>query len=249
MLASESGAGIITAWCRNPGPHVVSTWVTMSVKLECIVKPYRGKTDSSSNWREDLDILLHYYRNRPHSTTRISPMEAMVGWTPRQRVVETQKHPYSLSAWVDELSERVARVHDLVEDALSQRDFIDSPERLLSLLRWTVCVVAATRQAQEVTDAYESGWFIEEVISPSTVAISNAVPGGQKTVNVDVLKPDPAVGGFHAERRCDSAIDEAGAQSGANIDVTLEMPDFFRGRRVGLQLAQQRFFRVPSRYS
>ena len=27
----------------------------------------RKVLDSSSNWREDLDILLHYYRNRPHT--------------------------------------------------------------------------------------------------------------------------------------------------------------------------------------
>ena len=96
---------------------------------------------------------------------------------------------------------------------------------------------------------YESGWFVEEVISLSTVVISNAVRGGQKTVNVDVPKPDPAVGGFHAGRLPDSAINEAGAQSGASIDVTLEMPDFSDDGESGYNLRNRDSLRVPSRYS
>ena len=209
----------------------------------------RKVLDSSSNWREDLDILLHYYRNRPHSTTRISPMEAMVGWTPRQLVVEAQKHPCSLSAWVDELSDSVARVHDLVEDALSQRDFIDSQnDCCLYSAGQSVLLRRPDRHKKSLTP-YDSGWFVEEVISPSAVVISNAVRGGQKTVNVDVLKPDPAVGGFRAERLTDSAINEAGAQSGASIDVTLEMPDFLDDGESGYNLRNRDSLRVPSRYS
>ena len=153
-------------------------------------------------------------------------MEAMVGWKPRQLVVEAQQYPCSLSAWVDELSECVARVHDLIEGGLSQRDFIDSQnDRCLYSAGQSVLLRRPDRHKKSLPP-YKSGWFVEEVVSLSTVVISNSVHGGQKTVNVQLLKPDLVLGGFRVVHLPDSANGEVDAQSSAGIDVILEMPDF-----------------------
>ena len=88
----------------------------------------RKTLTDSSDWRADIDILLFQYRNRPHSTTQISPMMAMSGWQPQHIAVDNVEEACSLSQWSTELSARVARVHDLIDCELSARDFIDQPE-------------------------------------------------------------------------------------------------------------------------
>lgn len=126
----------------------------------------RKVLESSADWKEDLDILLHYYRTRPHSVTRLSPMEAMVGWMPRQWVVERQEPPHTLSAWVDNLSARVACIHDLIESELSKQDFIEDPAASCTysvgdriLLRHPTC-------QKKSLSPFEASWRVHRIVSP-----------------------------------------------------------------------------------
>ena len=83
----------------------------------------RKVVEDSSTWRSDLDILLFYYRNRPHSSTGFAPVEVMLGWQPNQLIVESIKPNVPLSAWVAELTSRSTRIRDLVDAELSAVDF------------------------------------------------------------------------------------------------------------------------------
>ena len=70
----------------------------------------------SSDWLEDLEMLLFQYRNRPHSATGLTPMECMVGWQPPHLIIEGQQLPRNLSQWAEQLECRVAKVRDLIEE-------------------------------------------------------------------------------------------------------------------------------------
>ena len=72
--------------------------------------------------------------------------------------------------------------------------------------------------------------------------VSNAVYGGQKTVYVDLLKPDPAADSSRPKRLPDSVNDEVADQSGANVDVFLKMPDFADDGELGNNLREEIFF-------
>ena len=84
---------------------------------------------ASDDWANELKMLLYYYHMGPHSVTGISSFQAMVGWTPRSLIVENQSDAYSLSAWVDELTERAIRVRDYLEEELAKTDFPESDGR------------------------------------------------------------------------------------------------------------------------
>ena len=164
-------------------------------------------------------------------------------------MVEAQKNSGNLSAWVDELSEHVALVHYLVEDTLCQRDFIDGQnDRCLYFTGQSVLLRWPDWHKKSLTP-YERGWFVKEVTSPSTVVIPNAVHGGQKTVYVDILKPDPAADSSRTKRLTDSANNEVADKSGASVDVFLEMPDFADDGQSGYNMRDRDSLRVPSRYS
>ena len=65
------------------------------------------------------------YRVRPHSTTGISPMEAMTGWMPRHFLIEDVQEAcelIQLSQDVTSLSRRSAWIRDLIEEELSACD-------------------------------------------------------------------------------------------------------------------------------
>ena len=120
-------------------------------------------------------------------------MEAMIGWTPRQFVVEKQQQqPQSLSVWVDQLSERVARVHDVIEMELSQQDFIDDPDELCAYAVGDPVMLLRPGRHKKLLLPFERGWVVQRVVSPSTVEIAHAVDGGEKIVNVELLKADIA---------------------------------------------------------
>ena len=70
----------------------------------------RKTIDVSTDWKADLNVLLYYYRMRPHSSTGITPMEAMVGWMPNRFIIENMPEAYALSDYVVRLSERSASI-------------------------------------------------------------------------------------------------------------------------------------------
>ena len=129
----------------------------------------------------------------------------------------------------------------MVEDTLFQRDFINGQnDRCVYFTGQSVLLRRPDWHKKSLTP-YERGWFVNEVTSPSTVVISNAVHGGQKTVYIDLLKPDSAADSSRVKRFPDSANDEVADQSGASVGVFLEMPDFADDGESGLQLVRQRF--------
>ena len=75
----------------------------------------RKTMEESSSWKEDLDMILYYYRIRPHSSTKLSPFQAMTGWQPKNLLVEDEVQVMSMSEWSDKLSQRCAAVRDFVE--------------------------------------------------------------------------------------------------------------------------------------
>ena len=81
--------------------------------------------DSSSDWKSEVPILLHYYFTRPHAAIGLSPMEAMCGWLPCQLIVDESAVGSILSVWVGSLAGRSARIQDFVEAELSSHDFVE----------------------------------------------------------------------------------------------------------------------------
>ena len=159
----------------------------------------RKTLTDSSDWRADLEVLLFQYRNRPHSTTQISPMMAMSGWQPRHIAVGNVEEACSLSQWRTELSARAARVLDLIDCELLARDFIDQPEAQCGYKVGDYVLLCRPGRHQKRHPPYEPGWVVTSIIVPSTVVVAKLGGSQQpKTVNVDVLKPDP-LGGVPAE--------------------------------------------------
>ena len=96
----------------------------------------RKSLEAVDDWEAALDLLLHKYRVRPHSVTKISPAEAMCGWEPRGLLLETNRQELSDSAWVDRLRRHAVRIHDHIEEELSALDFEDDAEAQHGLLLW-----------------------------------------------------------------------------------------------------------------
>ena len=71
---------------------------------------------ASDDWEAAIDLLLFQYRNRPHSTTGLTPTEVMIGWKPVHLILQSHNEAYSLSAWVDRLQQRSAAIRDLIDE-------------------------------------------------------------------------------------------------------------------------------------
>ena len=145
----------------------------------------------SSDWKDDLEVLLFYYRTRPHSATGISPMEAMFGWLPRHLIVEKDAAAESLSAWVTKLANRASQIRDLVEEELSRPDAC-SPEAENPYSRGDRVMMLRPQRQQKRLPPYEDGWVVTETVTPVTVRIQRDAGGllQMKTVNVSLIKPD-----------------------------------------------------------
>ena len=147
----------------------------------------RKTLDGADDWKTALDLLLFHYRVRPHGVTKISSIQAMYGWEPRNILIQSDPGKSSLSAWVDGLGCRVAEIHDYLEK-LSQTNWVeeahDCPHQVgqAVLLRYT-------QRSQKRLAPFEAGWRISKVVAPSTVKIASG--HRSKMVNVDLLKADP----------------------------------------------------------
>lgn len=145
---------------------------------------------SSSDWKADLRTLLFFYRNRPHSVTRLSPMEAMVGWKPAHLVVDAPAPIMTASQWVDKLAKRSATIRDMLEEELSRSDGPDATMPSIYALGDRVMLRRPDRH-QKRKSPFERGWCVQDVISASTVLVRNLASGAEKVVNVELLKRDP----------------------------------------------------------
>jgi len=148
----------------------------------------RKVLDEASDWRAELDLLLHYYHGRPHSTTGVSPMMAMNGWQSRDLIMETNQQACRMSEWVTRLGERAARVRDVVESALSADDGIREIQQPIYHVNQPVLFKRPNR-SRKVLPPYEVGWRVAKIISASTVVIKR--DDQEKVVNVELLKPSP----------------------------------------------------------
>ena len=121
-----------------------------------------------------------------HSSTGFAPIEAMIGWKPNQLVVQSSKPTVPLSAWVQELTMRTARIRDLVDAEMSTANFQESVPCSYSV--GDRVLLLRPERRQKCVPPFESGWHVSEMVSPSTVRIRQA--SQEKTVNVALIKPD-----------------------------------------------------------
>ena len=173
--------------------------------------------ESGADWKDDLDVLVHLYRTRPHNTTGIPPMQAMVGWMPRQFLVEDVRDACALSEYVSLLNERSAPIRDVIEEELSTRDFLDTAAPCPYLPGHNVMLLRSDRR-QKRSSPFEKGWVVSKIISPSTVVIRSAVsPNREKVVNVALLKHDPSNDGDETS----SAEDEGAVPPAGTVGLDL----------------------------
>ena len=199
----------------------------------------------ADDWKLELDMLLYYYRVRPHAITHISPFQAMSGWQPRGLLVHRDPEEYSVSAWADRLQASAARIRDYLESELSSRDFLDVVSTNPYVVGQPVMLHRSDRR-QKRSSPYEPGWIVKTVISASTVVIERVHADGRyssKVVNIDLLKGDPI--NQTVEHVSDNEED-AGDVSFADIDdqvlVELDLPEPIHNLRDRTSL------QLPARY-
>ena len=179
---------------------------------------------SGGDWKANLDVLLFYYRNRPHQSTKISPMEAMVGWRPHRFILEEATTEFQLSEWTEKLAKRSARIRDWIDSEMSASDFIErdvdcpfSPGDQVLLER--------PARHQKRLPPFESGWVVVKVISPSNVVIAS--PGRQeKVVNVSLLKFDVQVSSSEEDGLPDASVTQPRCQDdsvAAEVDIVVDI--------------------------
>ena len=141
----------------------------------------RKVLSESSDWTADLNTLLYFYRNRPHSAIKVSPMEAISGWKPHQLIADPDQ-TLPDSDWSRDHSARCARLRDLVEAELSDADRIQVESDPVYHVGDPVLLRRPDRH-QKRLPTYEAGWLVTHVLSSSTVVIRRCIP-----YTVDTLK-------------------------------------------------------------
>ncbi|XP_065198703.1 uncharacterized protein LOC135830368, partial [Sycon ciliatum] len=166
----------------------------------------RKTLEDDDDWETALELLLFHYRSRPHTATKISPMEAMHGWQPHRLLIEQDSTELSDSAWVDKLQRKSARLRDHLEVELARLDFLDAPVPECPYPVDTVVLLRRPERHSKILTPFESGWHVIRIISPSTVRIATA-DGRSKLVNVDLLKRDPQAPDAHGPADAPAAVE------------------------------------------
>ena len=202
--------------------------------------------DNATDWRKELEILLFYYRSRPHSSTGVSPALAMLGWEPKDLVVEKLPgEADDLSAWVSALTNRIARVWDMVEEQLSASDFRQPVEARSAYNIGDPVLLRMSDRRQKLTPPYQGGWVISKVLSPSTVVIENR-DHRQKVVNAELIKR--AAVDFDAEDSSQGESDNEDAQEQMNY-FEMEMVGEDRCPQTPYALRDRLQIPAPARYT
>ena len=185
-LYSLLGVRVRTGAARHPESQGSAERVNRT-----ILGLIRKTLDDSSDWVTDLDVLLFFYRNRPHHVTHLSPSEAMFGWVAQPLVVKQPSEAFTMSVWGTRLARRVSAIRDLIEANLSTHDFVDNPSEVCKYSVGDLVMLRQPERRQKRQPPYETGWRVVKVVSPSTVIIEKAGQRTrQKTVNVALLKID-----------------------------------------------------------
>ena len=205
----------------------------------------RKVLDNARDWRKELERLLFYYRSRPHSSTGVSPALAMLGWEPKDLVVEKLPgETDDLSAWVSALTNRIARVWDTVEEQLSASDFRQPVEARSAYNVGDPVLLRMSDRRQELTLPYQGGWVISKVLSPSTVVIENR-DHRQKVVNAELIKR--AAVDFDAEDSSQGESDNEDGQEQMNY-FEMEMVEEDRCPQTPYALRDRLQIPAPARY-
>ena len=132
----------------------------------------RKAVDSGSDWETELQMLLFYYRARPHSILKLSPMQAMFGWSPRELTVESLDagFRYTVDSWAAAVGDRAARVRDYVEERLARLDEECAGDNCPYTVGDQV-LLRRPQRSQKCLTPFESGWQVLRVVSPTTVVI------------------------------------------------------------------------------
>ena len=150
----------------------------------------RKVVNGSSDWQTELDMLLYYYRTRPHSVTGVSPALALMGWEPGCLIVESDSQ--LPSRWVENLAEKSARIRDLINDAFMASNDFSKDQPIAAYAEGDAVLLRRPPRSQKCLPPFETGWQINRVVSPSTVVIQKSTGGAEKAVNVDAIKLDIA---------------------------------------------------------
>ena len=142
----------------------------------------------SDDWQLDLELLLYYYRVRPQSVTKLSPMGAMSGWSPRGLVVDRPPSNYDIGSWVAQLDRKAAQVRDYLDAELAKCDFLQEPTAVYQ--EGDPVLLRRPHRRQKRAPPYESGWVVSKHVGPATVLIRNQESGEEKIVNIDLVKPN-----------------------------------------------------------
>ena len=104
---------------------------------------------------------------------------------------------FSESAWADELAKQLAEICDHVETELSAADFANMHADYSELYQLGYLVILGRPlRDQKLLSAFELGWVVSKVLSPSTVVIQDTTAHGrqrEKVVNVDLIKKSSAL--------------------------------------------------------
>lgn len=86
-------------------------------------------------------------------------MQTMLGWQCPRFIVDGQPSACALSEWPVKISERSARTRDILEEELSERDFIDTS----SVCPYSVdqyVMLLMIRRHQKRLPPFEPGWVV-----------------------------------------------------------------------------------------
>ena len=155
----------------------------------------RKVLDTAADWLAELEILLFFYRTRPHSELKISPMRAMFGWEPRALFVDGIPSTLSSSLWVDGVCDKAARVHDYLTAVVAEHapaPVVESPS--CPYVVGDRVLLRNPDRRQKRQPPFDSGWSVKHVIGPASVVICRVHPESgrrqEKVVNVELLKRD-----------------------------------------------------------
>jgi len=180
----------------------------------------RKVLDSSDDWLAELDVLLFYYRTRPHSALRMSPMRAMFGWEARDLLIEGMPR-FSKSAWVDDVCSDAARVRDYITELYAAHDVPLDDEAVCPYDVGDSVLLHRPARHQKRLAPYESGWRVKKVVGPATVVIAHGKR--EKVINVDQLKkgvalpPDPPSDPAVSDPGVNNSASATGGRDGGSV--------------------------------
>eukprot|EP00117_Sycon_ciliatum_P043005 scpid83197/ scgid5927/ len=114
-------------------------------------------------------------------------MRAMLGWEPTGVLFSANP---GLGLTPSDLERQAARIRDFVEAELSSKDFVESEADNCLFAVGDAVLLRRSHRCQKCEPPYERDWVVIHIVSPSTVVIRNEAGGGEKVVNVELLKPD-----------------------------------------------------------